>query len=164
MENAGMTKAKISPKDLIPQATELEISGQDPVQIRPVNIQDWSWMQTKFGEDIQKTLLALPVDHLMIILYRLMDDDGKARFRPKTEKTYDDDGEEIEKRFTGPEMLGKKIIGMNGLQAAVQCFQLALGVSDKLAQELAIDHKGNIEPISKKKKVRKQTGRKSMTS
>jgi len=168
-----MTTPKVTLKDLIPQSAEFEIAGGEMIQIRPSTVDDWAWMQEKFGATVEDQLAkGLEVDKLMITIYRLMSDEDKRRFPPSEVDEFDDDGNEKKNvKKTGPEMLRSKIEGMSGLQKAIAAFQTSLGVGDRVAEILAMtDGSGAVRPIEKKTQNRatrravKRTGQKSTTS
>lgn len=124
-------------KKLKPQAAKLQI-GDKTFNIRPINLNDWIWMQKLFGDQINTKLQAMSFHQLCVIIYRLLDHDGKKHFAARDmEEFYDDDGElQKTRRITGPEVMATDMAGIQAMQSIADAFRKAMGIDESTEKQL----------------------------
>lgn len=93
--------------DLIPQEASLKIENKEYF-LRKLNLSDEVWIKTKIG-DVQKVFTEQDFEAITKIAFRLLKD--KADFLPKTLSDYDENGNQSDVFFSGPEMLQIAIVG-----------------------------------------------------
>lgn len=160
-----MKKIDLSEINLQPQATEIDLGNDIVLQLRPYVTDDASWALKKFGgqEGIEKLFTNTDLTGLCQIVYRLLPDEQKEIFCAEEVDSYDDDGNKIRVKMTGPERLHKVIKRTNELKLAfIKGLVTTIGLSMPLIEELS--KQAMAENQKEKKKKVKFAGRKSTTS
>lgn len=112
--------------DLIPERAELVIKDK-VYHLRPVTVEDWAWFENRWGQDqVDVNLQQMKTSELCVVIFRLLEE--KNEFLPTEIDDYDDDGNVLKRKITGPERLSREILGISGIRDAVQAFQKSLGV------------------------------------
>ncbi len=124
-------------KKMKPQKAPLKV-GEQTFMLRPVTLNDWIWMQKRFGDKIDEKLQAMPFHELCVIIFRLLDNAGKKHFQARQVKdTWDDDGRPIESmEMTGPEVLASEMAGISAMTEIVEAFRKAMGIDAELEKKL----------------------------
>ena len=147
-------------EDVIPETPEFEIKkiGKS-YRLRLVTIEDHVWFRTKFGgwEKVIESIQKQQWENVAKIAFHLLED--KSDFRARTEKVIDDDGEEVEVRFTGPDLLLKSLTGLEEAVAMLGAINASIANSSPLIKEaMKTELKKNL------KNLESQTGEPSSTS
>lgn len=117
---------KIQLKDLLSEDSEFTLKNGNTIELRAATIEDFAWMQAKFGKKVSSALGDL--ENTAVVLYRLLKD--KSPFPPQDITDYDDDGNKVTVKKTGPQMLAREMKGMADFSAAVEALGKAMGTKD----------------------------------
>jgi len=151
--------------DLIPEKSEIKlaINGNEKAYVlRPLNLEDETWVKRKFGDRIEDIFKNLEMDKICQIVYRLMED--KTDFKMLEIKEINDDGEEVLVKKTGPDRLMKCVVGkqhqIDILNSLLATFGASRPILDKIEQEELARQESKKKQIPPKGQ---QTGQKSLT-
>lgn len=121
-------------EDIIPTDTMVTIGAKE-YEIRKINLEDEAWLK-KFG-NAQQLVQKEDVEFMSRLTFRLLKD--KSDFLPTKEKTYDDDGNEVEVTVTGPQRILRSMSGPSMRFQWVQSLMVTFGISrpmfDKMIEE-----------------------------
>ncbi len=122
-----MELAYLKPKETL---IKLESVGRE-YTLRPINLEDESWIQETFGERLAEALENS--NDLSRIIYRLIKD--KSDFKLQEVKIIDEEGVETVEKIGGHKLLKRMISGLDDKMQMIQAFNTVLGVSRPEAEE-----------------------------
>lgn len=125
-------------EDLIPMTGEfsLEATGAIVHQLRPITLQDQVWIKDKFGDAqaLQKILEGTKLKELCQLIYHQLLD--KSHFRASVVKEINDEGDEVERKITGPEALASCVSTKKEQLAIYKALLKTIGVSEPMLEEV----------------------------
>lgn len=136
---------KLNIDQLKPESAIIKVKDKE-YELRPVNLSDWSWLQKRFGKDLNQILTQMPMHELVQIAFRLLKD--KSEFVPKEVEDHDDDGAPIKRMKNGPEQFSELFEGVHGIQDLAKAFLKCVGVKEDAEQSV---ENSEVEPENKKK-------------
>jgi len=124
-------------EDICPETGEFELAAfpGEIFHLRPISLSDSAWMIQKFGGQagIELMFKSVDLDKLSILIFRLLQE--KEMFASESMEEYDDDGNKVQIRITGPEKLKRSICGPKEQIAVIQALLKTIGVSQPLIEE-----------------------------
>ncbi len=125
---------KFSLEDLMPEDTKIKV-GEKEYELRKINLEDEVWIK-KYG-NLQDLINKEDVEFMASVVFRQMKD--KSDFMPMMEETFDEEGEKITKKVTGPMRLMRGLSGPKQKYEMVQsicaCFGISRPIFDKMVEE-----------------------------
>ena len=103
------------------------------LQLRAATLEDFGWLQQKFGSKIQAEMNDLK--NISTVIYRLLK--NKSEFPLEEIEDFDDDGRKKQMTITGPMQVARALKGMHDMASAAQALGKALGVGDIIEEKLA---------------------------
>ncbi|MCB0421144.1 MAG: hypothetical protein KDD61_09110 [Bdellovibrionales bacterium] len=127
--------------DLLPQSTSFHLSQLDEdLTLRPITLADEIWLNETFGETgVSEMFSTLNFIEISRVVYRLLDDDSKAKLKKKKVTIYNEDGEESEHEIGGLKLLQLSISGIAEKEAIVGGLLKCLGFTEKMIDDLVDD-------------------------
>lgn len=141
--------------DLVPESAQIELNVNNTVKqytLRAVNLSDEVWMQRTFGTGIEKVFSELQMANICKILFHQLEE--KRDFAAVDEDGYDDDGNVVKVRLTGPEQIMRGISSKKHQIRAIESLCKTIGWSrpllDEVEQKTIVDNK---KKAPKKQKI-----------
>lgn len=148
-------------EDIIPEGATFTLRKTGKTyRLNPVNLSDELWMSNTFGERLDDIFKNIRMKDICRIVFRLMDEDDKQDFAAKDVAFMNEEGETLEKRMGGAELL---FVLVSGYAEKIEIFQALLttiGVSRPMQEAL---EEADAEGGEKKSQL-KQTGQQPSTS
>lgn len=119
----------------MPQETSFTLADGTVIELRAMNVGDFTWMQNKFGTAMKEKLSSSNFEQVVVVLYRLLKD--KDKYAPTEVNEHDDEGNKVTVKLTGPQVLARKISGFADLGKAMDAFTKAMGLNDSSKDETA---------------------------
>ena len=149
----------LSLSKLLPQESEITINSKT-YHLRPVNADDWAWMEAKWGNPSVK-LKGMSIHELCMMLFRLIQE--KEDFLPRKVTEYDDDGNPSEVTMPAYRLLAQSLQGFGGVEQATKAFEKALGVNELSDEDVRELEREAEKKIQMRMKKGPRTGRASLT-
>lgn len=128
-------------EDLCPQQGRfrLKSTGETEYTLRPMTLADRAWINATFPGKIDKIFSQLQANELSQIVYRLMDDDSKAKFKPRSVRIFNEDtGVETSGEVGGWRLLAAIAQGgLQELEGMMKALLHTIGISEPIIEELA---------------------------
>lgn len=135
--------------DMAPESATFNV-GEIEATLRPCTLDDWAWLQATFGDEVDQKLKKMPFKDLVRISYRLMDQDSRGKFRSVTIKEIDENGDEVEAKIPGYQMLGRALEGLDSIQGLTEAFMKSMGFGN-LSDEDVADLEKKVRKMEKQK-------------
>lgn len=149
----------LSLEEVCPEPAEFTLAATGKTyRLRKFSLEDNAWMVKKWGNHLEKVLGGADTVALSQVIFRLLED--KTDFLPREIKDFDDDGNEITVRTTGPEMVRRLIAGKNEAAAAITALTYAFDISKPVVDKTA---KLNTEIKEEESKKNSSAGVMSLT-
>jgi hypothetical protein len=146
-------------EDIVPQGAEFYLRKTEKTyRLNPITLADEIWMQQTFGDSIADIFSQIKMKEISRIVYRLMTEEDKEDFAARTVIIMNEEGEKLEKRMGGAELLFVQISGYGEKIKIFEALLQTLGISRPVLEKM----KGNLE--ESEKKTPQPTGRSSSTS
>lgn len=127
--------------ELLPQGTSFHLSqlGED-LTLRPITLADEIWLNETFGETgVSEMFSTLNFIEISRVVYRLLDNESKAKLKKKKIVLFNEDGDESEHEIGGLKLLQLSISGIAEKEAIVGGLLKCLGFTDKMIDDLVDD-------------------------
>jgi len=139
-------KANLKLEDLCPQRAEFFLSSKEKTYaLRPVTLDDYVWLQSKFGTTDITEMENIHVGIVCQAIYRQLEQESRKDFLATKIKEINDDGEEVETYLKGWQVLSKNI-KPEEIETMMTAYVKCLGVSKPILDQL------NEDNVKKKKK------------
>lgn len=142
--------------ELIPSNTLLKINEKE-YELRKINVEDEAWLK-QFG-DLDRLFKSEDYLFMCRLAFRLLTD--KADFLPIEEDGYDDDGNTVKIKVTGPMRVMKGLSGVSDKMNLMKALMTTFGISRPLFDKMVEDKLKDDE--QKKSQLAKSVGVKSLT-
>lgn len=129
-----MQKRAIRLEDLTTQDAEFTLSDGKTYTLRPATMEDFGWLQSKFGVGALARMSVNDIEKVSMVAYRLLNE--KAQFPPSESEDFDDDGNPVVMKRTGPQVFARSLKGMRDFQVVIEAMNRALG-TETIAAEIA---------------------------
>lgn len=152
----AMQQDIIKLEDLIPAQADLRlwVNGKlKNFKLRPIDLRDEVWMANKFGAGIQEIFEQVKMEEICHIIFHQLE--NKEPFKAIEYEEYDDDGEVLVLKKTGPHRVME---GIKGVDHKVEVFKALLetiGISKPMLNELEQKEVVKKKVISKKAKKKR---------
>jgi len=147
---------------LIPQEAKIELYHDEKLKaytLRPLTLRDEAWLKASFGDKIEVIFKEMQMDKIARVIFRLLVE--KADFASIQVDEYNDDGDSVSVKVTGPQRVMEAIRGQGHQVKVLQGLLETMGLSRPVMEELEKDSKVK-KKVSPKKKS-KRTGEISST-
>ncbi|MBF0315607.1 MAG: hypothetical protein HQK52_19460 [Oligoflexia bacterium] len=130
-------------QDIIPKRVAFGLRATEKEYfLRPFNLNDEVWIKSKYSEEeFSKILHSMDMPEIVKIVYHQLENEYKAEFKATEVIEYDDDGNEITRKISGPEKLSSAIQGFDEqlliYKALMECRGLSMPVLEEINKELA---------------------------
>lgn len=125
-------------EEIVPQAATITLKKTERTyRLRPIDVDDELWLQTRFGNRLQEILSQIRMPEICEIVFHQMEDEDQELFRAQDVKVIDGAGEEHTLRLGGAKLLSKLISGYVEKIAVYQALMVTIGISRPLLDELA---------------------------
>lgn len=145
-------------EDMVPEQAEVILYPNGVAKhymLRKVTLEDEAWMAKVFGQaKLQEMFANVEMHNIAKVIFHQLEQ--KADFLPREEKGYDDNGEEVIVRVTGPDLLMRAIVGKKHQLEILQALLKIIGASQPILDEA----EKKVVETSKKKTEPKKTARK----
>lgn len=126
-------------EDMIPEETQVTLVSpggeKKSYDLRCINLEDEAWMIRVFGPTGIQSVFKENIDvvGLAKIIFRQLKD--KSDFLPRSEETYDEDGEKVTLKVTGPDLVLRGIVGKAHVLEVLQALSKIIGASQPPVEE-----------------------------
>lgn|SRR3990167_4065428 len=128
--------------DMIPERAVFVIDGKE-YWLREVTLADHAWIQHTFGNQIEIIFKEQKMVEIGKIIYRLLED--KSDFLPADISDFDDNGEAVKRRISGPERFLSRIKGPAKQLELFNALLKTIGISQPIMDELEKKTQSQIE-------------------
>lgn len=150
-------------EDIIPAPATFKLRLTDKTyRLRPVSLDDESWMNSTFGDKLGDILGKIEMRGVCRIVYRLMEDEDRESLSSRKVTLMNEAGEKVSETKGGVELLYCLISGHAEKMAVFEALLQTIGISRPMMKQLTEDEKKN-KPMPPKPLKSRQTGRKSST-
>lgn len=151
--NANSNDMSLKFEDLVPQGDSFTLKKTGKTyHLRPFTLADEIWMADTFGESVEAIFKSMKMKEICRIVYRILEDEDKKEFKAKNVLLINEEGEEVEKRIGGYELLFLQIAGYSEKLEIFKSLLQTIGVSRGLQETLFEDNpKANEKQSSQKK-------------
>lgn len=132
--SAQVASEKFGLDQLMPEDAEVTIGGK-VYGLRKLNLHDEAWLK-QFG-NIDKRFKAEDMDFMAKMCFRQLKD--KADFLPKEESGYDNDGNEITVKLTGPQRILLAMAGPSAKFNLIEALMVTIGISRPMFNQMIED-------------------------
>lgn len=144
-------------EDIIPEGATFSLKKTGKTyRLNPVNLSDELWMSNTFGEKLDDIFKNIRMKDICRIVFRLMVEEDKQDFKAIDVQFINEEGETLDKRMGGAELL---FIQVSGYPEKIEIFQALLttiGVSRPMQEKL--------ESGEKKSQLKRPIGQQPLTS
>ena len=139
IKEKGGSMENVRLEDICPQRAEFFLKSKEKTYaLRPVTLDDYVWLQSKFGTTDITELENINVGIVCQAIYKQLEQESRKDFLATTVKEINDDGEEVEEHLKGWQVLSKNIKPdeiENIMTAYVKCLGVSKPIIDKLEED-----------------------------
>ncbi len=151
-------------EDLCPEPGEFTLKATGKTyRIRPVTLEDESWMQKRFDDRISEIFEKVNIGEIAVIVFRLLDNEARRDFVAQEVEEVQEDGSVKRVSAGGVDLLRRCISGpkekLEVFGALMQTIGLSRPIQDEIYKEAEIESQKKSEPSQSQ-----STGDGSLTS
>jgi hypothetical protein len=136
-------------EDIVPKGSSFFLrANQKTYRLNPFTLADEIWMSETFGKSIQEVFSEVKMKEICRIVFRLMNEEDKQEFAAQTVKIMNEEGESMEIRRGGAELLCLLVSGFNEKIAIFQALLDTLGVSRPVVEKISQSEDQKKNPIA----------------
>ena len=133
-------------QNLVPKSTSFKLRLlNDRLTMKPITLGDEIWLNESIGQEgIKVAFETVNFNQISRIVYRLLDNESKAKLKKQKVTFYNDEGEENTVELGGVKLLQSLISGWSEKEEILEALLKNLGFSDGMVGDIS-DNKKKVQ-------------------
>lgn len=125
-------------EDIIPEPGEfiLRKTGDRVHRLRPINLEDHTWITKNIGDEkrVKEIMEGKDLAELCKLIYHQLED--RAQFPSRLEVQINDEGDEVERKITGPQALAQCVVSKIDQRDLYVALLKTIGISQPILDKI----------------------------